>query len=205
VTCVWQKQQRLFGTPLLLPARPSKLPRVFHTSVLLQICIKCRLEPHLCSVLRLQHTHNLFHERSLLLRTCSLPPTQAPNVSVKPALSRRVLWQYLDPICIIAETVAALCSSSTWSYPYLNKVPSSNSLASSTHSGSAGGRASVVSKGAYLTFHAEVASSLDKHSRETRLQNLLSPFIKPFHHQTWRLQEHNRSRLDFPRHNLTYM
>ncbi|PMD14352.1 hypothetical protein NA56DRAFT_710927 [Hyaloscypha hepaticicola] len=43
-----------------------------------------------CSVLRLSHTHNLLHELSACLRTCSLPPTQAPNVSVKAAFSRRV-------------------------------------------------------------------------------------------------------------------
>jgi hypothetical protein len=150
VTCVWQNSSA-YSEPFSLPPRPSKLPRVFHTSVLLQICIKCRLEPHFCSVLRLQHTHILFHERSLLLRTCSLPPTQAPNVSVKPALSRPVLCQYLDPICIIAETVAALCSSSTWSYPNLNKVTFFQQPRLIYPLREAGGRASVVSKGSNLS------------------------------------------------------
>jgi hypothetical protein len=67
----------------------------------------------------------------------------------------------------------------------------------------AGVRASDVSKRSNL--HAAVASSFNKHPQETRLQDLLSPFIKPIPHQTWPHQEHSRSRLDLPRHNLTYM
>lgn len=190
--------------PTSLPARvPLKLPRVFHPACCYRSASSAapNLTFSLCSVLRLSHTH--LHELSVCLRTCSLPLAQAPNVSVKAAFTRRVRLRC--PIFHLHNHQNGR-SSLLIIHLVLNALEKGNYSQQPRPICSvreAGGRASVVSKRSNL--HAEVSSSLDKHPRETtRLQNHLSPFIKPSSHQRWRLQEHNRSRLDFPRHNLTY-